>query len=199
MFQNILGSLTSSIPLLNLSQPKGGAGGGIIDQLVAPIASVATTAATSASKIVDQFLPPVAKNLLDTLTGGASPGGGLAGGLKVEVNVLKTVVSAQSMDAKSKANIQSALDEVKSGKPLSQCLSSLSSQEKTLLADTIGNAGFEPPEQLNSYLTNQSQGDSSRMDCALKNVEVAESSGYQATEASKLMRFLPLAAPLLGY
>ena len=38
----------------------------------------------------------------------------------------------------------------------------------------------------------------SRMDCALKNVEVAESQGYQATEASALFRFLPLAAPLLG-
>jgi hypothetical protein len=116
----------------------------------------------------------------------------------VEVNVLKSVVSLQSMDATSKSNIQGALDQVKAGKPLNECLSHLSEKEKTLLADTIGNSGFEPPEALTPYLTNKSQGDASRMDCALKNVEVAEQHGYQATEASALFRFLPLAAPLLG-
>jgi len=207
MFQNILGSLGKAIPILgSLSAPtptgksQGGGGGlgGIVDQFVAPIASVAATATTAASKVVDQFLPPVAKSLIDTATGGLQSGGALPGGLRVEVNVLKSVVSMQNMDATSKANIQGALDQVKSGKPLNECLSQLSGPEKTLLADTIGNAGFEPPECLTSYLTNQSQGDSSRMDCALKNVEVAESSGYQATEASALFRFLPLAPMLLG-
>lgn len=209
MFQNILGSLTSAIPLLNASssaspasKPQGGMGGlGLLGQLVAPLASVAATATTAASKIVDQFVPPVAKSLIGSVTEGLQSSGLLPkmpSGLRVEVNVLKSVVALQPMDAKAKSNIQGALDQVKAGKPLSECLSPLSGQEKTLLADTIGNAGFEPPEQLTSYLTNKSQGDSSRMDCALKNVEVAESKGYQATEASALFRFLPLAGPLLG-
>jgi hypothetical protein len=228
MFQNLLGSITNSIPLLSggatasasanasapASQPKGGGGlfglGGLVDAFVSPIAKVAATA----SKAVDSFVEPVlntaeallpgpigqaVKKVADTLDGAdPGPGGGIASGLKVEVNVLKGVVSAQNMDATSKAHIQSALDEVKSGKGLDSSLSSLSGNEKKLLADTIGNAGFEPPECLKSYLTNQSQGDSSRMDCALKNVEVAEEKGYQATEASSMMRFLPLAPALLG-
>jgi len=208
MLQNLIGSITGALPLLNASsssaapasKPQGGLGGlgGIVDQFVAPIASVAATATTAASKVVDQFLPPVAKSLLDTVTGGYQADGSLHSGLKVEVNVLKSVVAAQPMDATAKANIQSTLDEVKSGKPLNECLSHLSEQEKTLLADTIGNAGFEPPEALTSYLTDKSQGDAGRMDCALKNVEVAEEHGYGATEASALLRFLPLAAPLLG-
>jgi hypothetical protein len=209
MFQNIIGSLTSAIPLLNASssasassssasagKPQGG--GSLIDAFVAPIASVAMNATKAASKVVDQFIPPVAKNLMGAVDKVLS-GGGLPGGLKVEVNVLKSVVAAKPMDAQAKANIQSTLDQVKSGKPLNESLSHLSEQEKTLLADTIGNAGFEPPECLSSYLTNKSQGDSGRMDCALKNVEVAESSGYAATEASALFTFLPLAAPLLGH
>lgn len=206
MFPNILGSLTKAIPFLSTatasssasaSKPQGGLGG-IVDQFVAPIASVAATATTAASKLVDQFMPPIAKSLLGAVTQDHPSDGSLPGGLKVEVNVLKGVVSMQQMDATSKANIQSALDQVKAGKPLNECLSPLSSKEKTLLADTIGNAGFEPPEALNSYLTNKSQGDSSRMDCALKNVEVAEQKGYGATEASALFRFLPLAPALLG-
>lgn len=205
MLQNLLGSLTSAVPLLNASssaapagKPQGGLGG-IVGQVVAPIASVAATATTAASKIVDQFVPPVAKSLLGAVTKGLPSDGSLPSGLKVEVNVLKSVVAVNPMDAAAKANIQGALDQVKAGKPLTECLSHLSEQEKTLLADTIGNAGFEPPESLTSYLTNKSQGDAGRMDCALKNVEVAEEHGYEATEASALMRFLPLAGPLLGW
>jgi len=202
MFQNLIGSIGQAIPFLNslssASTDKGGAGGSLIDKVVAPIASAVTTATTAASKVVDEFLPPVAKKALGSVENLLTPPGSLPGGLRVEVNVLKSVVASQKMDETSKAHIQSALDQVKSGKHLDECLSQLSGPEKTLLADTIGNAGFEPPEALNSYLTNQSQGDSSRMDCALKNVEVAESSGYQATEASALFRFLPLAPALLG-
>src|SRR5262245_36523517 len=119
MSQGLLGSLTSAIPLLNLSQPKGG-GGGLINQVVAPIASIATTATTTVSKVVDQFLPPIAKNALNAVTGGLSLDGGLPSGLKAEVNVLKTVVAGQSMDPQTKAKLQSVLDEVKAGKPLSQ-------------------------------------------------------------------------------
>jgi len=170
-----------------------------IGKIVAPIAAVTTTVATAASKVVDQFTPPIVKSVMGTIEKSLPSDGSLPGGLKVEVNVLKGVVALQPMDATSKSNIQNALDQVKAGKPLSQCLSQLSDKEKTKLADTIGNAGFEPPEQLNPYLTDKSQGDSSRMDCALKNVEVAESEGYENTEASALMRFLPLAAPLLGH
>jgi hypothetical protein len=204
MFQNLIGSLTSAIPLLNAfssaapaSKPQSGTGS-IVDQFVAPIASVAMGATKAASGVVDQFMPPIAKSLIGAVTGELPSGGALPGGLRVEVNVLKSVVSVQPMDATAKANIQGALDQVKAGKPLNECLSHLSEKEKTLLADTIGNTGFEPPECLTSYLTNKSQGDSSRMDCALKNVEVAEQHGYSATEASALFRFLPLAAPLLG-
>jgi hypothetical protein len=205
MFQNVLGSITKAVPLLNAlgsaaapaSKPQSGMGG-IIDQFVAPIASVAATATMAASKVVDQFMPPVAKSLLGALGQSAPSDGSLASGLKVEVNILKTVVSAQQMDATAKANIQGALDQVKAGKPLNECLSHLSEQEKTLLADTIGNHGFEPPEALTSYLTNKSQGDASRMDCALKNVEVAEEHGYEATEANAMLRFFPLAGVLLG-
>lgn len=204
MFQNVLGSITKAIPLLNAftsaapaGKPQSGTGS-IVDQFVAPLASVAASATTAASRIVDQFVPPVVKSLIGSVTQGLPSDGSLPGGLRVEVNVLKSVVSAQQMDATAKANIQGALDQVKAGKPLNECLSHLSGQEKTLLADTIGNTGFEPPEALTSYLTNKSQGDAGRMDCALKNVEVAEEHGYQATEASALFRFLPLAAPLLG-
>ncbi|HYV45386.1 MAG TPA: hypothetical protein VFA20_11015 [Myxococcaceae bacterium] len=173
-----------------------------LGKVIAPVAAVTTSVATAASKVVDQFTPPIVKSVMGTIEkslGGGSSDGSLPGGLKVEVNVLKGVVATQPMDATSKSNIQNALDQVKAGKPLSQCLSQLSEKEKTKLADTIGNAGFEPPEQLTPYLTNKSQGDSWRMDCALKNVEVAESEGYDKTEASALMRFLPLAAPLLGH
>jgi hypothetical protein len=208
MFQNIIGSIAKAIPGLNASssdsssaapagKPQGGGLGGLIDQFVAPVASVAMSATKAASSVVDQFIPPVAKSLIGSVTEGLS-GGRIAGGLRVEVNVLKSVVATQQMDPSSKAKIQGVLDQVKDGKPLNECLSQLSEQEKTLLADTIGNHGFEPPEALSSYLTNKSQGDSGRMDCALKNVEVAEEHGYQATEASALFRFLPLAAPLLG-
>lgn len=205
MFQNILGSLTSAVPLLNSAgsegKAQGGGGlGGIVGQVIAPIASVATTATKTASTIMDQFMPPIAKSLLGAVTGGAKPSdGSLESGLKFEVNILKSVVAAKPMDATAKANIQGALDQVKAGKPLNECLSQLSEQEKTLLADTIGNAGFEPPEALSSYLTDKSQGDSGRMDCALKNVEVAESSGYEATEASAMLRFVPLAGALFGH
>ena len=204
MFQNVIGSITSAIPFLNASGSAAPAGkpqsglGGIVDQFVAPIASVAATAATAASKVVDQFVPPAVKSLIDSATQGSPSDGSLHSGLKFEVNILKTVVAGQQMDATAKANIQGALDEVKAGKPLNECLSHLSEQEKTLLADSIGNAGFEPPEALTPYLTNQSQGDAGRMDCALKNVEVAEEHGYGATEASAILRFFPLAGPLLG-
>lgn len=181
MFQNALGSITKAIPLLNAfssaapaGKPQSGMGG-----------------------IVDQFVPPVAKSLIGAVTQGLQSGGSLHSGLRAPVNILKSVVSGQPMDATAKANIQSALDEVKAGKPLHECLSHLSEQEKTLLADTIGNSGFEPPEALTPYLTNKSQGDASRMDCALKNVEVAEEHGYEATEASTIFRLLPLGL-LLG-
>jgi len=198
MFQNLIGSIAGAVPLLNASSSASSSGGGI-GQLVAPIASAAMSATSAASKIVDQFMPPVAKSLIGAATQAFQPPGSLASGLRVEVNVLKSVVAMQQMDPTAKSNIQGALDQVKSGKPLNECLSQLSNQEKTLLADTIGNAGFEPPEALTSFLTNQSQGDASRMDCALKNVEVAEEHGYEATEASALFRFLPLAGPLLGW
>jgi hypothetical protein len=211
MFDNLLGSIAGAIPGLNLSSSSNQGGlGGIVNSLVSPIAKAVTTASTFADQFVAPLekaavaltpgpLKPLVQSVEDTLDGGAPQAdGSLPSGLKVEVNVLKGVVSAQSMDATSKAHIQSALDNVKSGEQLDSALSPLTSSEKSLLANTIGNAGFEPPDCLKSYLSNQSEGDSSRMDCALKNVEVYEKSGYQATEASHLFRFLPLGPVLLG-
>ena len=69
---------------------------------------------------------------------------------------------------------------------MANSINTLGEDDKANLANTITSYHMEPPEMLNSYVKPELQKytESSVLDCALKNVEVAELSGYASTEAA---------------
>lgn len=140
-------------------------------------------------RIKDSFsgLTSLAKNIIS--------GQGLPIGSSVMVAVLQGVAGLTIKDPEQRKDIMGALKEVQNGKPLEQCMSSLSSEEKTKLCDTIGTFAFgmfKPPECLRSYASDPSYFDGPKFDCALRNVEVSESEGYSSSQVGKLTAPLEL-------
>lgn len=140
-------------------------------------------------RIKDSFsgLTSLAKNIIS--------GQGLPIGSSVMVAVLQGVAGLTIKDPEQRKDIMGALKEVQNGKPLEQCMSSLSDEEKTKLCDTIGTFAFgmfKPPECLRSYASDPSYFDGPKFDCALRNVEVSESEGYSHSQVGKLTAPLEL-------